>query len=302
MQPPMEDFGPTYGLPTYGNVGNTKNGGPSTNIIGRMQPTANRVSTRVPGTRSVTSMTMVQKPEPKKTTTKKEIVVNPEFMAIVDEIKDPEWKRILSFAAIGKFHKGMTYENFTLVFKKNQRVLFSKKLEGSDREKCLQYIELIKSKLSERSEKDNEESRDKQQQSDVNLNNMYSSWSDVRKKDEKLSLIEIFIEGQNKRMNLSSTEYQDLRETIFRAFCADLFNNDTISLLNGKINNISCITFDFQTREFRISDFNHSSSKAEEIFLPEEEYLNPYNSINSKPTPVSLDKKLSDMIKAIGRE
>ena len=303
---------PMYNYPSNNmtpNYGNTPNYGQGTKVPGmtmtgipgmtKNSTVMSRLTTKIPGTRSMSGMTIVPKIEPKKNNQKKKEIVYPEFLSIIPNLTDDFWIKIMNSASIGIFPRTLTYKRNVLTYKKNQKITIDEELVGTDIEKCKQFITFLQNKMSIKSDMDDVRSTEKLQNSSTYLDNMYKSWDDVKKKKDREALLNNFIFESEKALNLTDEEAISFNESIYRAFYSGYINKSNIIISGGKISRITNLVFDFERRRLFVNNSESSidRKKLDSGILSENFYLDSSMIINGSVTPVDLDKKLKSTVK-----
>lgn len=293
------DLQPNYAMaqPNYGQTIKMTN----SNMGTRKAPVAMTRSTKIPGTKSVSGMTMVPKIEPKKTVQRKKEIIYPEFLSLIANLNDETWIKILKSASVGTFPRGVSYQKSVIIYNKNQKITLNQELSGTDQNKAQQYINFLQDKLSIRSELDNNKNTEDRNNESVSLNDKYKSWADVKKKSEKEALLNNFIAESEKFLQLNDQEYKSFRETIYRGYYSKLFDKTNIIISNGKIHRITILTFDYQERKLKINNGTSSKKNPNVDYLSEEQYLNPKLTINGNTVPIDLNHGMQALCKILNK-
>jgi hypothetical protein len=192
--------------------------------------------------------------------TKGKEVVYPKFQECLEFLEDEYWRTIFFNASYGKFPKSFSISSTKdkIIFRKKNRVLTCEIPNEP-----LEIISTLSSFFREvggiKSSKDIEDDMIRKRAHDVQTKN-FSSWSEIRKKTNRESLLENFISREVSTRNLNSSQETHLRTLIFLGISNSDISKANIILSNGQIEKIEGLEFD---EKKKIHTFSFSMNSRE---------------------------------------
>ena len=167
----------------------------------------------------------------------------PLFIKFSEYVDDPYWKSIFLDSAKGKFVKGFTYNNNTLVYRTNGKsIILDENLNTINK-----IIDFIRTNTGIRSPMDLEREKDyerEHQAINVNMNN----WSKILKFNKKLIIIE-YVTKMRKLYNLTQEETDQLSTLIYMNMNEDVIKKNIV-LDDNNISKINGLEWDPVKRKF----------------------------------------------------
>jgi len=108
-----------------------------------------------------------------------------------------------------------------------------------------------------------------------------------------------FIAESDTSLQLTDSEYNDFRGVIYRCYYSNYFNSNNVVLTDGRITGITILNFDSNERRLKVINSDAPKKILNSNYLSENEYLNPEITINAKPIPVDLNKKMQVLSKIL---
>lgn len=183
-----------------------------------------------------------------KITKKKEIVY--QFFEDASNIcTDPFWVSILKNAAIGKFQRGFQFKNGILSFKVKGK-LTSFVINTNTPEETLQSIlDSMRDICEVLSETDKEKKMEEYNHIVLTQKvEVINSWSQISSSIDKKIAINIFIKEQCELKKLTPLQKKDLEDIILLGLNMNVYNIDTINVVNGRIDSIDGLLFNSNGR------------------------------------------------------
>jgi hypothetical protein len=197
---------------------------------------------------------------------KKEITY-PIFLECVRYTKDPFWKLIFEDLSYGKTPYG-TYINKEYLCCGYKDKEFSYKIERKDAEEVYNDVYcLLNQKLGILSYKEKTKKRLEFNKIEEEVQENNKEWGDIKKKNIKDLLIELYVIDMKKQYNLTSKQSQYLLSIIFIAMIFKVITNKDICYSDGKINKINGIDFSDKKIILKRNMYNINSACAPEIIL-----------------------------------
>lgn len=189
---------------------------------------------------------------------KKEIVY-PVFLECLHYVENIFWENIFEDLAYSKPPYGTYFsKNFFCCNQKNKEFVY--KIEKKSAEKIYKEVyDILKSKFGLLSEKDKISKKKKFIQFEDNLKKSRIKWADIRKKNLKDALIEVYVLKMKKKYQLTFAQAKYLLSVIFIAMIFKIITSKDIIYNDGRIEDIKGITF--SKKKFIIKHEIHSLTK-----------------------------------------
>lgn len=197
---------------------------------------------------------------------KKEIIY-PIFLECIQYIKDPFWKTIFEDLAYGKTPNG-TYitKNFLTCNYKDKE--FSYKIERKDSYILYTDIyELLNKKLGIISNKEKSKKRFDFNKIEFEIQETKRNWADIKKKNIKDLLIELYVIDMKQKYSLSNKQTQYLLSVICIALIFKVITNRDINYIDGKIQSINGINFENKKINLNLNLYDTEYNFYPEIIL-----------------------------------
>jgi len=173
---------------------------------------------------------------------KKEIVFHL-FLECCHYIDDIFWKNIFEDLAYGKTPFG-TYISKDFLCCSYSKKEFSYKIEKKDPEIIFKEVySLLTKRLGLLSQKETIIKKKVFTDLGKSINNSRKSWSDIKKKNLRELLIELYVSRMKTKHNLSIKQVRYLLSSILTAITFKVINVNDINYNNGRINSITGIDF-----------------------------------------------------------
>jgi hypothetical protein len=167
---------------------------------------------------------------------------HPIFKEMENFVTEGYWKSILSSAAGGKFHQGVQYSNGILTYKNKVNRGEKEELDLNNPEHATaQFITFMNEKVNVLSPLDrikrDEEIREKMSSMEKKE---ITTWSQVRKEVMRIHLINDYIQrySDGRKERLTHDQEKDLEFIIRLGILTEYLNNNSIIMVNGKIDRI----------------------------------------------------------------
>jgi hypothetical protein len=197
---------------------------------------------------------------------KKEIIY-PIFLECIQYIKDSFWKTIFEDLAYGKTPNGtyITKDFLTCNYKDKE---FSYKIERKDPYILyMELYELLNKKLGIISNKEKCKKRIDFNKIEYEIQATKNSWVDIKKKNIKDLLIELFVIDMKNQYFLTQKQTQYLLSVICIAMIFKVITNKDINYTNGKIQNIEGINFEHKKIILNLNIYNEEYNFYPEIII-----------------------------------
>lgn len=197
---------------------------------------------------------------------KKEIIY-PIFLECIQYIKDSFWKTIFEDLAYGKTPNGtyITKDFLTCNYKDKE---FSYKIERKDPYIIyMDVYELLNKKLGITSNKEKCKKRIDFNKIECEIQATKNNWADIKKKNIKDLLIELFVIDMKNQYFLSQKQTQYLLSVICIAMIFKVITNKDINYTNGKIQNIEGINFEHKKIILNLNIYNEEYNFYPEIII-----------------------------------
>ena len=175
-------------------------------------------------------------------TIKKDIVY-PIFIECLQLTEDIFWENIFEDLAYGKTPYG-TYISKDFLCCKYKKKDFSYKIERKDPKILYEEVyNLLANKLGLLSNTEKIKKKKMINELETNLRQSGKNWVDIKKKNTKETLIELYVAKMKNKYSLSITQSRYLLSIIFVAMVFKVISNKDIEYENGVIHNIKGIDF-----------------------------------------------------------
>lgn len=175
-------------------------------------------------------------------TIKKDIVY-PIFIECLQFTEDIFWENIFEDLAYGKTPYG-TYISKDFLCCKYKKKDFSYKIERKDPKILYEEVyNLLANKLGLLSNTEKIKKKKMINELETNLRQSGKNWVDIKKKNIKETLIELYVAKMKNKYSLSITQSRYLLSIIFVAMVFKVISNKDIEYENGVIHNIKGIDF-----------------------------------------------------------
>lgn len=197
---------------------------------------------------------------------KKEIIY-PIFLECIQYIKDPFWKSIYEDLAYGKSPTG-TYISKDFIICSYKDKEFTYKIERKNSfELYTDIYTLLNKRVGILSHKEKTKKRFDFNKLEDEVQDTKKSWSDIKKKNIKDLLIELYVIDMQKQYSLSQKQSQYLLSIICIAMIFKIISNKDINYVDGKILNINGIEFETKKIILNLNVYNTDISFTPEIIL-----------------------------------
>jgi|TARA_Y100000389_G_scaffold202830_1_gene249380 hypothetical protein len=173
----------------------------------------------------------------------KKDIVYPVFIECLQFTEDIFWENIFEDLAYGKTPYG-TYISKDFLCCKYKKKDFSYKIERKDPEILYEEVyNLLANKLGLLSSAEKIKKKKMITDLETNLKNSGKNWIDIKKKNIKETLIELYVTKMKNKYFLSISQARYLLSIIFIAIVFKVITNKDIEYENGVIHNIKGIDF-----------------------------------------------------------
>ena len=173
----------------------------------------------------------------------KKDIVYPVFIECLQFTEDIFWENIFEDLAYGKTPYG-TYISKDFLCCKYKKKDFSYKIERKDPEILYEEVyNLLANKLGLLSSAEKIKKKKMITDLETNLKNSGKNWNDIKKKNIKETLIELYVTKMKNKYFLSISQARYLLSIIFIAIVFKVITNKDIEYENGVIHNIKGIDF-----------------------------------------------------------
>ena len=173
-------------------------------------------------------------------------VVNNIFIKRMDFVDDPYWKSILLDAAKGKFPKGFSFNDGTLLY----RPLGKSMVMEDNINSINKFIDFIRINTGIRSKMDLEREKDYEREYQINHKVNMIEWSKISKFNKRLMVIE-FVSNIKKIHNLDQNETDQLKTLINMNLEDDIIKKNVI-MKDNNIEEIRGLRWDQSSRKFSL--------------------------------------------------
>jgi hypothetical protein len=193
----------------------------------------------------------------------KKKIIYPVFLECVQFTKDSFWKIIFEDLAYGKTPSGIYIsKDFLCCSYKDKE--FSYKIERKNpQELYCDVYKLLHQKMGIFSQKEKIKKRLEFSKIQDNIQKERKEWNDIKKKNIKDLLIELYVIDMKLKYNLSQSQTQYLLSIIYIAMIFKVITNKDVCYSNGKITHIEGIEFENKKvilkRKIYTNDSNFSS-------------------------------------------
>lgn len=177
-------------------------------------------------------------------------VIHPLLKECADLVSDSYWVAIFNQAALGKFPKGFSFNDRTLIYKKCNKIqkldLFESAIDALPR--CIEFFRKFGGLISPT---EIQASRQAAETQSANCKSIYDcKWSDIKSPDLKQLLFIDFATQMTKKYDLSISEQKHLSTVIHIGHQLGYFNEKNIHFENGAIEAIDGLIYDKYERRF----------------------------------------------------
>lgn len=173
---------------------------------------------------------------------KKEIIY-PIFLECCQYADDTFWENIFEDLAYGKTPYG-TYISKDFLCCSYRKKEFSYKIEKKDTETMYKEVyTLLTKRLGLLSQREKVKKKKAFTELEENIKDSRKNWGDIRKKNMKELLIELYVIRMKKKYSLSVKQAQYLLSIILFALVFKVIKADDIDYSNGRVNSIEGIDF-----------------------------------------------------------
>lgn len=173
----------------------------------------------------------------------KKDIVYPIFIECLQFTEDIFWENIFEDLAYGKTPYG-TYISKDFLCCKYKKKDFSYKIERKDPKILYEEVyNLLANKLGLLSNTEKIKKKKMINELETNLKHSGKNWVDIKKKNTKETLIELYVAKMKNKYSLSIAQSRYLLSIIFVAMVFKVISNKDIEYENGVIHNIKGIDF-----------------------------------------------------------
>lgn len=173
----------------------------------------------------------------------KKDIVYPIFIECLQFTEDIFWENIFEDLAYGKTPYG-TYLSKDFLCCKYKKKDFSYKIERKEPKILYEEVyDLLANKLGLLSNEEKIKKKRLFNELETNLKNSGKNWVDIKKKNIKETLIEVYVTKMKNKYSLSIAQARYLLSIIFIAVVFKVITNKDIEYENGVIHNIKGIDF-----------------------------------------------------------
>lgn len=173
----------------------------------------------------------------------KKDIVYPIFIECLQFTEDIFWENIFEDLAYGKTPYG-TYLSKDFLCCKYKKKDFSYKIERKEPKILYEEVyDLLANKLGLLSSEEKIKKKRLFNELETNLKNSGKNWVDIKKKNIKETLIEVYVTKMKNKYSLSIAQARYLLSIIFIAVVFKVITNKDIEYENGVIHNIKGIDF-----------------------------------------------------------
>lgn len=173
----------------------------------------------------------------------KKDIVYPIFIECLQFTEDIFWENIFEDLAYGKTPYG-TYLSKDFLCCKYKKKDFSYKIERKEPKILYEEVyDLLANKLGLLSSEEKIKKKRLFNELETNLKNSGKNWVDIKKKNIKETLIEVYVTKMKNKYSLSIAQARYLLSIIFIAIVFKVITNKDIEYENGVIHNIKGIDF-----------------------------------------------------------
>ena len=174
-------------------------------------------------------------------------ILYPNLLECCQYTDDTYWKTIFEDLSYGKAPYGAFISKDTLCCRYKNKDFSYKLITKKDSSKIFAEIyKLLNEKLGLLSENEKLEKANEFARTELRLTSQYKSWADIKKKNLKNMLIELFVVDMKKEHNLTIEEAKYLLSTIIVAltYYKAIDGKKDIEFYNGRIRSINGISFE----------------------------------------------------------
>ena len=221
-------------------------------------------------------------------------IVYPIFIECIQFVTDSFWKGIFEDLACGKTPYGLYIsKDFLCCSYKNKD--FSYKIEKKNpKELYSDVYNLLVNRAGILSNGDKNKKRLEFIKAESNIKESRNSWGEIKKKNVKDFLIELYVVNMKKKYNLSISHSRKLLSLIMIAFVFKTITNKDITYENGEITNIDGIVFTEGDFQFTKDIYGITSVELTPEIIIEKKVMSDYwYKYYTSLTPKAIKQRLS---------
>lgn len=217
---------------------------------------------------------------PKKKSMKiKRTIVNDIFETMREYNEDPYWNMFLLKASRDNFPKGFSFRDNTMFFTMNAKYNFELRLEPEDVKESFFKLKDFMIEKGYFSNSDREKMKLKQNNHTHKREELANNWKGLGKLQNN-ALCQ-FINKKVKEYNLTSDEKSDLTSVLKIGISSGYLNNSNISVEDSVIMDFQFVTWDEETRKFKIN--------TKHIRMKKQKHKNEGNDLSTDNTTTCLN-------------
>ena len=211
-------------------------------------------------------------------------IVNQLFYDCIPHISDSFWQGVFADAGQGKFPKGFSYKNNTLIYKKRTKT-DTIELPENINELISLCITFFKDLAGLRSAVDLESERLEREECLSRTTTLrQGTWGNIRSKSVKRGLLTQYVHDVSKTLNLNEDQRKYFKTILNTGFLLGYFTSSSVGFEDGAITGIKGLDWDERERIFKINRLTSETPKIAKLkdWIREDEYLNPNNKTSDR--------------------
>lgn len=168
-------------------------------------------------------------------------VVNPIFKEMIPMTPDPFWKTLFDEASIGKFNRGLCFNNNCLTYKSGNKTTPCS-IDGMEIEEAMvtmqTFMRTTASIISSLDKQIQSEELKRIASENIQLSSGSTPWSQIRSINNQTTLVTHYVTSIGAELNLNCEEENELINLIMIGIFSKRFNSKNIHMFNSVIHRI----------------------------------------------------------------